>query len=279
MSQNVKFPKDIVKKVRCGQPIEAYGLILYPIMMEDYEEFLMCKDALAIMQGSLPAKYLSMDFLSALFQMSVDESQSDAPPDEKTAAFQRVIRLFYMALRLSDDEIERVAQNIVYKQNSQGNLAIERIMIYQNGNVAEITPVTFSRKIRPLIAYQNAIELPDESTNPELIRFRAKIHEHDESVKLKANTDDLIASVAFQSATTTRSLMEWTVREFEYRVKAIDRDKRYTLCGQAEMSGFASFKDGNPAPSWQYDVDIDMPDTTSLSEVGKKLQGAGVKQK
>ena len=279
MSQNMHFSKDIVKKVRCGQPIEAYGLTLYPIMMEDYDEYLMCKDAWAIMHGSLPAKYLNTDFLSALFAMSLDETRDNVPPEERSAAFQRVIRLFYMALRLTDDEIEQVAGDIVYKQVTDEVIGIGSITIHQSGKATEITPSLFSSKLRPLIAYQNAIELPDESTNPELIRFRAKIHEHDESVKLKANTDDLIASVAFQSATTTRSLMEWTVREFEYRVKAIDRDKRFTLCGQAEMSGFASFKDGNPAPSWQYDVDIDMPDTTSLSEVGKKLQGAGVKQK
>lgn len=275
----MRFSKDIVKKVRCGQPIEAYGLTLYPIMMEDYDEYLMCKDAWAIMHGSLPAKYLNTDFLSALFAMSLDETRNDVPPEERSAAFQRVIRLFYMALRLTDDEIEQVAGDIVYKQVTDEMIGIGSITIHQSGKATEITPSLFSSKLRPLIAFQNGIELPDENTNPDLIRLHNKIHEHDAQVRLKMDADDLLASVAYQSSVPLSALMQWTVREFVYRIRAIDRDKRFTLCGQAEMSGFASFKDGNPAPSWQYDTDVDNLGTTSLSEIGKKLQGAGVRQK
>lgn len=274
-----KFSKDIVKKVRCGQPIEAYGLTLYPIMMSDYDEFMICKDAFAIMHGSLPAKYLQTDFLSALFALSMDEDRNNVPPELRTAAFQRTIRLFYMALRSTDEEIEHIAKDIVYRQTNDTAVVIDKIMIYQNGKTTEITPSLFSSKIRPLIAFQNGIVLPDEDTNPDLIKLHNKMHEHDTPVKLVVDFDEMMASVAYLSSVTVPQIMEWTVRDFEYRVHAIDRDKRYMLCGTAEMSGFASFKNGNPAPSWQYDLDVDVLGTKSLSDLGKTLEGAGVRQK
>lgn len=275
----MQFSKDIVKKVRCGQPIEAYGLTLYPITMSDYDEFLLCKDAFAIMQGSLPAKYLSTDFLSALFALSLDEAHDDTKPELRTAAFQRVIRLLYMALRSTDEEIQSIARDIAYKQINENTVAIDHIVIYQNGNTTEITPSLFSAKIRPLIAFQNGIQLPDEDTNPDLIKLHNKMHEHDQPVKLIIDPDESIASVAYLSSCSVADLMDWTVRDYELRIHAIDRDKRYMLCGAAEMSGFASFKNGNPAPSWQYDMDVDALDTKSLSDLGKTLQGAGVRQK
>lgn len=275
----MQFSKDIVKKVRCGQPIEAYGLTLYPITMSDYDEFLLCKDAFAIMQGSLPAKYLSTDFLSALFALSLDEAHDDTKPELRTAAFQRVIRLLYMALRSTDEEIQSIARDIAYKQINENTIAIDHIVIYQNGNTTEITPSLFSAKIRPLIAFQNGIQLPDEDTNPDLIKLHNKMHEHDQPVKLIIDPDESIASVAYLSSCSVADLMDWTVRDYELRIHAIDRDKRYMLCGAAEMSGFASFKNGNPAPSWQYDMDVDTLGTKSLSDLGKTLQGAGVRQK
>ena len=105
----MQFSKDIVKKVRCGQPIEAYGLTLYPIMMEDYTDFLLCKDAFAIMQGSLPARYLGMDFVSALFVYSMDEAANGVPPEQRTSLFQRMISLVYLTLRSTKEEIEQIA--------------------------------------------------------------------------------------------------------------------------------------------------------------------------
>lgn len=282
MSYNApQFNKDVIYAVRTAQPIKKCGLTLYPIMMRDYDEFILCKDALAIMQSSLPAAYLAMDFLSALFAFALDEVSSPETAQhspEKTAAFQRVLRLLYLALR-STDTIDDISKNIVYTQKNE-RTAIAHIKIHQNEETIELTPSVFSGIIRPLIAYQNGIELPDERDNPDLIKELKKYQNSDDSVNLRVNADDLISSVAYQSKVTeTEIISTWTVRQFEYRVRAIERDKRYSLCGAAEMSGFASFEKGNPHPSWCYDVDADMPGTTSLSEIGKKLGGAGVKAK
>lgn len=282
MSSNAfQFNKDVIYAVRTSQPITKCGLTLYPITMRDYDDFILCKDALAIMQSSLPAAYLAMDFLSALFAYALDEINSPEnkqQSSEKTAAFQRVLRLLYLSLRC-DCKIENISDDIVYA-NKNGRVVIDHIKIHQTEETVELTPSMFSGIIRPIIAYQNGIELPNELDNPDLIKEYKKYQKEDDSVKLKVNTDDLIASVAYQSHISEAEIIEsWTVRQFEYRVRAIERDKRYTLCGSAEMSGFASFKNGNPHPSWCYDAETDLPGSTSLSAIGNKLGGAGVKAK
>ena len=276
-----QFSKDIIRAVRTSQPIEICGLTLYPITMRDYDEFLICKDALAILHSSLPAQYLAMDFMSALFALALKEAQSEdkqAISPENTAAFQRVLRLLYLALRIPDEEMSNIERDIIYARKNDA-LVIDHIIIHQNGKEISLTPAIFSSRIRPVLAYQNGIELPDERTNPDLIKEYKKYQKTDDSVTLNANVDDLIASVAYQSHITEAEIIDWTVRQFSYRQRAIERDKRYTLCGQAEMSGFASFKNGNPSPSWCYDIEVDLPGASSLSELGKKLEGAGVNSK
>ena len=280
MSYNApQFSKDIIRAVRRSEPIEICGLTLYPITMRDYDEFVICKDALAILHSSLPAKYLAMDFLSALFALALDEMRlsEQSQPTENSAAFQRVIRLLYLALRISDDVID-IGEDIVYVQKDNA-LVIDHIIIHQNGDEITLTPAVFSSRIRPLLAYQNGIELLDERTNPDLIKEYKKYQKKDEGVHLKASVDGLIASVAYQSHVSEAELMDWTVKQFDGRVRAIEREKRYSMYGQAEMSGFVSFKEGNPAPSWCYDVDEDLPGSSSLSKLGETLDGAGMKQK
>ena len=272
MSLSSQFSKDIIYAVRAGQPIETCGLTLYPITMSDYDEFAMCKDALAILQASLPAAYLGMDFLSALFALALADVQNDGNKEikETTAAFQRVMRLLYLCLHSTNAEIEQISRDIVYKRTDNG-VCISHIIIHQSGKDVKLTPSVFSSQLRPLIAYQNAVELPNEYANPEILKAQKKFNHSGENVKFDANIDDLIASVAFQSRVPTREVLTWTVREFEYRRRAIERDKRYMICGQAELSGFVSFKDGNPNASWCFDTEKDGLNATPLSQLGKQL--------
>ena len=132
-----------------------------------------------------------------------------------------------------------------------------------------MTAREFSNIIRPLIAEQNGLKLPDESENAELVKDAELLAKADNDISLDINTDDLIASVAYQSGIRERDINEWTVREFENRRKAIQRDKRYQMYGTAELSGMVSFKKGNPAPCWEFDIKADECGTMPLSEIGK----------
>ena len=144
----------------------------------------------------------------------------------------------------------------------------------------KFTPLDFSTRFRQIIAEQNGLELPDEAENIALVQDNEKLKElNNKGKSLNVNLDDLIASVAYQSKVSEKEIMTWTVREFENRKKAIDRDKRFMLCGQAEMSGMVSFKSGNPAPSWQFDVLDNSLGTMESSKLQKTLSGVAEQKK
>ena len=172
-------------------------------------------------------------------------------------------------------DAKEFARHGIALESKDGDVKIAKIAVTQNGKTVEITPRQFSSKIRPLIAAQNALELPNEKENIDLVRAAEKRKEIENrgKLQLKFSIDDLISSVAYQSRVTEKEIYEWTVREFENRKKAISRDKQFMLCGQAEMSGMATFSKGNPAPSWYFDVVDDSLGTVSFDELQKSMKG------
>jgi len=96
---------------------------------------------------------------------------------------------------------------------------------------------------------------------------------------LNVSVSDLVASVAYLSHCRETDIYEWTVAEFERRVRAIDRDKLYMIYATAESSGFVTFKSGNPVPSWRYDPkDNNIFGTVSGKDMESKLNGVQAKQ-
>lgn len=267
--------KDRKAMIRRGEPITESELIFYPITMDYYDKFIYCKDALILRQASLPVRYLSMNYLSALFAMEIDAIRSKQP---STSMFYKVMLILHLSLRIGFN-IDELNKNISIRVNND-RIALEHIVIKQNDKIVKFTPLDFTTKFRPLIAEQNGLELPDESENLDLIQGNDKLREIKNKGKpLNVNIDDLIASVAFQSKVSEKDIMSWTVREFENRKKAIDRDKRYMLCGQGEMSGMVSFKNGNPSPSWCFDTLDNSLGTMEGSKLQKTLSGVAEQKK
>ena len=260
-------------RIRKGLPIEALGLQFYPITMADYEEFLECKNALAIRLTSLSKvniEYLSMPFLSALWAMDLDSVKATG---KAIGMFERVIRLLYLSLRLGYDSQKAFGKIYCERENPRQLTHIE--VEQTDGDPVKISPVDFTTIIRPLIAEQNGIELPDESSNTDLLEAEQEMSNAEQS-KLKFDLDNLISSVAYLSHTDERTVDEWTVLQFERRNKAIQRDKQFMLYGQAEMSGMVSFKNGNPYPSWCFDrTDNLSPALLNLDEMQDKYKGIG----
>lgn len=262
-------------RIRRGEPIRECGLDLYPITMDHYEDFIQCKDALVIRLSSLPVRYVSMDYLSAIFAMEYD-ALNDARVHG--GLFFRLMRLFGLSLRI-EMTTEQIAESVFYRM-SGGGISIEYMEFTQvgadgNPNTARITPFQFSSVLRPLIAAQNQIILPDESENAELVDAYEKKREiQQRGVSLKTDLDDLVSSVALHSGVSDAEIMDWNVRDFENRRRAIERDKRYMLYAQAEMSGMVTFKNGNPYPSWCFDAADDTLGTMEYAELAKTLSGA-----
>lgn len=265
--------------IRRGEPIRECGVDLYPITMDHYEDFIQCKDALCLRLSSLPVRYVSLDYLSAVFALELDALSEGKEPSMATGGlFFRLMRLFGLSLRI-EMTAEKLNECIFYRA-SEGNISIEYMELTQTGadgnpNTVKITPFQFSSILRPLIAAQNQIILPDESENAELVdAYEKKKQIQDRGVALKTDLDDLVSSVAYHSGVSDAEIMDWNVRDFENRRRAIERDKRYMLYAQAEMSGMVTFKNGNPYPSWCFDAADDTLGTMEYAELAKTLSGA-----
>ena len=259
-------------RIRKGLPIEALGLQFYPILMADYEEFLECKNALAIRLTSLSKvniEYLSMPFLSALWAMDLDSMSATG---KAIGMFERVIRLLYLSLRLGYDSQKAFSKIYCERDNPR---TLSHIEVKTDDKIVKITPTDFTTIIRPLLAEQNGIELPDESENLDIIETE-KAMEQESASKVKFSLATLIASVANACHLREWEIDEWTVMEFERRRQAIDRKINYQIYAQAEMSGMVKFNNGNPCPSWCYDrADSLTPALITVDEMQEKYIGVG----
>lgn len=270
------MPRERRLRIRRGEPIRECGLDFYPITMDHYEDFTQCKDALTIRQSTLPVRYVSMDYLSAIFAMELDSVREG---DGKTGGmFFRLMRLLGLSLRI-EMTAEQLNESIYYRSLGNGAIAIEYIALEQPDDEdglrkVQLTPFQFSTSVRPLIAAQNQITLPDESENAELVEaYELKKQIESKGKNLKMDLDDLVSSVAYLSHVSDAEIMNWNVRDFENRRRAIERDKRYTLYSQAELGGMVTFKNGNPFPSWCFDALDDSLGTTATTELAKTLSG------
>lgn len=259
--------------IRRALPITECGLTFYPITMDNYEIFIQCKDSMTMRLGSLPVKYLTKNYVNALFALDIDSAKTNG---KSSGIFLKLLRLLYLSLRI-EVTAETFKSNIFYTQNETG-ADLAYILVNQNENIVKITPETFSFKIIPLIAEQNGIDLPDQSENIDLVKSNEERKALSNSqMKLKVDLNDLIASVAYNLKVSEREIDSWTVREFSQMEKAIARDKHFMIYGQAEAGGMVSFKNGNPYPSWCFDTVDNSLGGISLSDFKNNL--SGVKEK
>ena len=266
--KTAKWEKKV--KIRHGEPIECLGLTFYPVKVARYEEFTEVKNAWAVRLSTLPVKYSVMSFLSALWALDIDSYKQTG---KIVGLFPRVLHMLYLSLRLEYNTQEALSH--VYCKNGEfGELS--HIEVTQDGKTVTITPRDFAAYVRPLVAQQNGIELPDESFNPELVEAeQIMAEEAQKKSPLSYDTDTLLSSVAYVSGISEAELDEWTVLLFERRVRAIERDKNYMLYKQAELSGMVKFPKGNPCASWCYDTKSLSAAVIPLGDLQQKHSGLG----
>lgn len=256
-------------KIRRGDPLTWNGLTFYPVTMSHYEEFLEVKQAWVARQSTFPVEYAVLPFLSALWAMDYDSVRATGKP---IGLFERIIRFLYLSLRL-EYKVEDAFKKIYYDPKTPKE--IQFIDVTQGGRTVRITPQDFTAYVRPLVAEQNGLELPNESYNPELVQAERDLASL-RSARLKYDTDTLIASVAYASNLDEKDIDEWTVLKFERRYRAIERDKNFMLYRSAELSGMVKFPKGNPVPSWCYEKEEGIsPALRTASEVSENVKAVG----
>lgn len=253
-----------IRKIRTGEPIEAFGLLFYPISMWHYEEYMACADTWKMRLSALPYPYCTMDYMNAMLAMDMDAAQNQKGTN---GYFARVLKLFSLATRTDGAELLQTDRILI---NRNGKIPlIEQMTVIQNGKSTTVTPGQFAA-IRRIIAEQNGLELPDEADNADLAE-QPRLTTGDSRFKEKFNMDDMISSVAYLSHVRDVEILDWTVREFENRRRAIDRDKHYMLYASAELSGMVKFPDGNPAQSWLLDTIDTHKGTVPLSKIAQNM--------
>ena len=252
--------------IRRGEPIEACGLTFYPVLMGQYEVFTACREALMLRLSTLPVR-LQRDWFTALYLLSKN------PEDPRKDYFDRSLLLLTLALTAPGEAEDSV--RILYPQGAE---KIEKIVVVRGEKSTVLTAGQVSFEIRPLLCEMNGLKAPDESENTELLEAEEKRDALMKTASLDMNIPDLIASVAYFSGVREKDVNEWTVREFDARVRAISRDRKNALYSLAEISGMVKFEHGNPVPSAFFDAIDESRGTAPLESLTGKLGSAGASQ-
>lgn len=265
------LPIAIKKSIRNNKPVEMDGLILYPILVEEMDEFNEARPAIEFMQQSLPVQFAVMPLLAAFYALDYEKRIQTGTT---TGLFYRAVLFLCLALRLgqgkSVDERTGLVSLKIAPDNPAKLLAIK--MTINGEEQINITPSKFSR-LRPVLAAQNGLFLPDETANKELLEAKTEIQSTN-APDLVYDFDTQLTAVAHAEQRDEAEIMKWPVRKFNARFKAVDRSLRFVICSLAEANG-ARWKDGNPVPSWCFDSAEKNPALISASDfLGGKAQKA-----
>ena len=87
--------------------------------------------------------------------------------------------------------------------------------------------------------------------NDELLETAADLAERN-APALNYDLLDMEASVGLAYGKRIQDVMDWTILEFETSRRAIDRSRKYMICGIGATNG-CKWEGGNPYPSWCFD--------------------------
>lgn len=246
-------------KIALMQILEKRGLpfgklLTYPITVRHYEEFRDAADVLLIMQRKLPVELQQMSYLRMLCALgSADNS-----------TLPKLSTLLSLATHLDEEQI---------RIGADGN-TLTLFFTDGYGSIIESVPEIRFAALRRRIAEQNNLKLPNEQANLEILQSEQDIREMN-SLDLSVDFESLFFSVATAAGLSSAELMDMTIYEFDYRVKAIERNLNYQIYKQAEMSGMVTFKGGIPYPSWCFDKREDgLHGTIPLAQFTKQIGNA-----
>lgn len=244
MSQFVHPFNDKATAILKYEPIELNGLVYYPLKVVDYEKWQAIKPVLTLRQGTLPAVYACMTYLQCVWALQYDALKQG---NTQSNLWDILACLMFLSLRLSDgDMIQPIG-------NPEDPRTVSAMRIVKNGKQFDIGAMDFAH-VRKLIADQNGAELPDEAANPDLIEAAQDMNRS--NTRLKDDLGDMLTSVSSVRNIRRADILEWTVKEFDDEVRAINRRFGFFLASIAESQG-AKFTKGNPHPTWILEKDKD----------------------
>lgn len=242
-----EIPTKYLKAIRRYEPVDFEGLRFYPILVEEYEEYLIAKSAIEFMHQRLPRVYLNMPILQAYYAL---DSQSVEDEQIPTGLMARSVLFMALALRMGRGlPVEKRIGLFKPRVDAKGRL--KSVMFSQDGEeICEITPAKFER-LRPILAEQNGLTIPEEDANPALVDAEQEIARK-KAPELDVNLESLISAVAALSGADEKEIYDWPIAKMQSRQRAIHRALDYLVCGIGESQG-TKWKKGNPVPNPFFD--------------------------
>ena len=236
------IPKRIKKQIVRYEPVETEGLTLYPILVDEYEEFLISRSAIEFIHQALPMSMVNIPLLQAYYLL---DSQSISDEKIPTGLMARSVLFLALALRIGQGlPVEKRIGLFRPRVNEQGKL--KSVMFTPDGEeICEITPAMFQR-LRPILAAQNGLKIPEEDANPELVAAEEELAKK-KAPELEMNPESLISAVAALSGVDEKDVYDWPIAKLQSRQRALHRAIDYIICGVGEAQG-TKWKKGNPCP-------------------------------
>lgn len=241
-----ELPMNIRRSVAKYEPIPFGNAMLYPVLVEQYEEFGIARQAIEFMQQQFrDVRLMSMPLLQAFFETDMTLAQRKEPT---TNLFFCALLSLALAFRLAPELgiNERVRQIGVVTEVGDAKILKQLVIPLPDGTDAEITPAQFEQ-IRRIIAAQNGVKIESDEANPDLIQSRRDLLAQN-APPLDADIETFVSSVAALSGTDEAEIYDWPILKFERRAAALKRAMDYMVYTVAELQG-TKWKGGNPFPN------------------------------
>lgn len=241
------IPTKYLRQIRRYEPVETEGLTFYPILVEEYEEYLTAKAAIEFMHQRLPRVFLNMPLLQAYYAL---DNQSVADEQLPTGLMVRAVLFLALSLRLGQGRPveKRIA---LFRPRVDANGRLNALLFSPDGEeICEITPAKFQR-LRPILAAQNGLEIQPDDANPELVDTEKEIAAK-KAPELDVKLEDLVSDLATFSGADEKEIYGWPIAKLQSRQRALHRTLDYIICGVAEAQG-TKWKKGNPVPNPFFD--------------------------
>lgn len=213
------------------------SLMIHPIRIQDYYEFLFCIPCLMLEKNSIKdpqmaIKAISMSYLQYMYEVSSRENN--------------YIQLFDGLLRLVLRIKEEKTIKYEYDKNGSPYFMIDDIKYYSED----------FDEIRKIISEQNMIDLPDERIQKnvrdsleEARRFKQKLNKNK-----VASFEEQMMALATYTGWSLDEIYNMTYRKFVLAIRRANQIIMSNIYLTASMSGFVSFKDKSVLKSWISDI-------------------------
>ena len=270
----IELPANIQQRIDRYLSVEASGLTLWPVTVENLHLFSVARTALDIVPSSLPVALISLPLLDAFYQLDRAELKETGTSKGLVGS---VVLLLRLALRLGASMSgETLADGVQIVPDEEKPGRLREIVFFRKGESAiRVSPVTF-QAIRPILAAQNGVDMPSDTANPEILEMERLMALKDMK-DLDPKLTDKIIFVAQGSGVPEEEIWNWPILKLERHAALLRRRLDYLAVTTGQMSGMVKFTDGSPVPSPYWAKKRGLASLQSLGAVGNGAAEAAVK--